>query len=45
MFDIPLLIHFFIKEHPLKISDKRAHIPLLINDGSLFVAKMYFCIQ
>ena len=45
MFDIPLPIYFFTKEDPLKTSDKRTHIPLLINYGCLFVAKMYFCIQ
>ena len=31
MFDIPLPIYFFIKEHPLKTSNKRTYIPLLIN--------------
>ena len=31
MFDIPLPIYFFTKEHPLKASNKRTHIPLLIN--------------
>ena len=31
MFDIPLPIYFFTKEHPLKTSNKRTHIPLLIN--------------
>ena len=31
MFDIPLPIYFFPKEHPLKTSNKRPHIPLLIN--------------
>ena len=30
MFDIPLPIHFFIKEHP-KTLNKRTHIPSLIN--------------
>ena len=28
MFDIPLPIYFFAKEHPLKTSHKRTHIPL-----------------
>ena len=32
MFDIPLPVYFFIKEHPLKTSNKRTHIPLLIID-------------
>ena len=32
MFDIPLPIYFSIKEHPLKTSNKRTHVPpLLIN--------------
>ena len=31
MFDIPLLIYFFTKEHPLKTSNKRTQIALLIN--------------
>ena len=31
MFDIPLPIHFFTKEHLLKRSNKRAGIPLLIS--------------
>ena len=31
MFDIPLPIYFFTKEHPLKTSNKRTHIPLFIN--------------
>ena len=31
MFDIPLPIDFFTKEHPLKTSNKRANIPLRIN--------------
>ena len=36
MFDIPLPIYFFNKEPPLKSSNKRRHIPSLINHfGSL----------
>ena len=31
MFDIPLPIYFFTKEHPLKTSNKRTHFPLFIN--------------
>ena len=31
LFDIPLPIYFFTKEHSLKTSNKRTHIPLLIN--------------
>ena len=31
MFDIAFLIYFFTKEHSLKASDKRTHIPSLIN--------------
>ena len=31
VFDIPLPMYFFTKEHPLKPSNKRTHIPLLIN--------------
>ena len=31
MFDIPLPIYFFIKEHPSKRPNKRTHIHLLIN--------------
>ena len=31
MFDIPLSIYFFNKEHPLKTLNKRSQIPLLIN--------------
>ena len=31
MFDIPLSIYFFTKESLLKESNKRTHIPLLIN--------------
>ena len=33
MIDIPVTIYFYIKEHPLKTSNKRTHIPLLINQG------------
>ena len=41
MFDIPLPIYFFTKEHPLKTSNKRTHIPLLINQFvSLIELKM-----
>ena len=41
MFDIPLPIYFFTKEHPLKTSNKRTHIPLLINQFvSLIEPKM-----
>ena len=41
MFDIPLPIYFFIKEHPLKTSNKRTYIPLLINQFvSLIELKM-----
>ena len=31
MFDVPLQIYFFTNEHPLKISNKRIRISLLIN--------------
>ena len=31
MFDIPLPIYFFTKEHPLKASNKGTNIPLIIN--------------
>ena len=31
MFDIPLTLYFFTNEHPLKTSNKRTHIPLVIN--------------
>ena len=31
MFDVPLPIYFFTKEHPLKTLNKRTHIHLLIN--------------
>ena len=31
MFDILLPIYFFPTEHPLKTSNKRSEIPLLIN--------------
>ena len=31
MFDIPLPIHLFTKEHTLKTLNKTTHIPLLIN--------------
>ena len=31
MFDIPLPIYLFTKEHPLRISNKRTHIPLFNN--------------
>ena len=40
MFDIPLLIYLFTKEHPLKPSNKRTHIPLLI---SQFVSLIVNC--
>ena len=41
MFDIPLPIYFFTKEHSLKTSNKRTHIPLLINQFvSLIELKM-----
>ena len=30
MFDNPLPIYFFTKEHPFKTSNKRTHIPLPI---------------
>ena len=30
MFDILLPIYYFTKEHPLKTSNKKTHIPLLI---------------
>ena len=30
MLDILLPIYYFTKEHPLKTSNKKAHIPLLI---------------
>ena len=30
MSDIPLPIYFFTKEHPLKTSNKKIHIPLFI---------------
>ena len=41
MSDIPVLIYFFTKEHPLKTSNKRTHIPLLINQSlSLIELKM-----
>ena len=33
MFDIPLSIYFFTTEYPLKTSNKRTHIPLLINQS------------
>ena len=31
MFDIPLPFYLLTKKHPLKASNKRTHIPLLIN--------------
>ena len=31
MFDIPLPIYFFIKEHPLETSNESTNSPLLIN--------------
>ena len=31
MFDVTLPIYFFTKEHPLKTSNKRTQIPLLID--------------
>ena len=41
MFDILLPIYYFTKEHPLKTSSKRTHIPLLINQFvSLIVLKI-----
>ena len=41
MFDIPLPIYFFSKEHPLKASNRKTHIPLLINQFvSLIVLKI-----
>ena len=41
MFDILLPIYFFTKEHALKTSDKRTHIPLPINQFvSLIELKM-----
>ena len=41
MFDIPLFLYFFTKEHPLKPSNKRTHIPLLISQFvSLIELKM-----
>ena len=41
MFDIPLAIYFFTKEHPLKTSNKRTDIPLFINQFvSLIELKM-----
>ena len=41
MFEIPLPIYFFAKEHPLKASNKRTHISLLINEFiSLIELKM-----
>ena len=35
MFDIPLLIYFFTKEHPLKASNERTHIPLVSNQNNI----------
>ena len=41
MFHIPLPIYFFTKEYRLKTSNKRTHIPLLINQFvSLIELKM-----
>ena len=41
MVDIPLPIYFFTKEHPIKASNKRTHIPLVINQiVSLIELKM-----
>ena len=41
MFDIPLPIYFIFKEHLLKASNKRTHVPLLINEFvSLIEIKM-----
>ena len=41
MSDIPLPIYLFTKEHPLKTSNKRTDIPLLINQFvSLIELKM-----
>ena len=37
MFDIALHIYFFTKKHLLKTSNKRTHIPLLINQFAFFV--------
>ena len=37
MFDIPLPIYFFTKEHPLKTLNKGTHIPLLINRFVSFI--------
>ena len=37
MSDIPVLIYFFTKEHPLKTSNKRTHIPSLINQFVLLI--------
>ena len=46
MLDIPSTIFFFTKEHRLKTSNKRAHIPLLINQFvSLIELKMYVTID
>ena len=41
MFDIPLTISFFTKEHPLKTSNKITHTPLLLKQlVSLIKLKM-----
>ena len=41
MFDIPLLIYFFPKEHPLKTLNKRTHILLLINQYVSLIEQRY----